>query len=84
LDSSQDYSEENTVIAVKIQFLAIEIARNRDGHNAALRSNFKPKPRKPRQQAAPAQEVTRGGVNMSEVEMELQQVLTGSHPMLQS
>ena len=42
LDSGKDYTEENTVIAIKIQFLAIEIVRNRDGCNDSLRTNFKP------------------------------------------
>merc|ERR1712187_969275 len=48
MDSSKDYSEENTMLAIKIQFFAIEIARNRDGCNDALRSNFKPKKRAPK------------------------------------
>ena len=82
LDSSKDYSEENTIIAIKIQFLAIEIARNRDGHNTELRKNFKPTPRKPKQKTAEAAETTRGGVNMQEIEHELKQVLSGQHPML--
>ena len=37
MDSSKDYSEDNTMISVKIQFFAIEIARNREGFNAELR-----------------------------------------------
>merc|ERR1712098_65708 len=49
LDSSQDYEEENTIIAIRVQFLAIEIARNREGCNDGIRANFKPKPRKPKQ-----------------------------------
>merc|ERR1712227_1164162 len=48
LDSSQDYTEENTTLAIKIQFFAIEIVRNKDGHNDALRSNFKPRQRAPK------------------------------------
>ena len=82
LDSSKDYSEENTMIAVKIQFLAIEIARNREGHNSELRKHFKPAPRKPKQQEKEQEQVTRGGTNMQEVEHELKQILGGSHPML--
>ncbi|KAM4747312.1 protein PBDC1 [Rhinophrynus dorsalis] len=33
LDSSKDYTEENTIFATRIQFYAIEIARNREGCN---------------------------------------------------
>ncbi|XP_015794752.1 protein PBDC1 [Tetranychus urticae] len=33
LDCKGDYSEENTVVVPRIQFLAIEIARNRQGLN---------------------------------------------------
>jgi len=80
MDSTKDYSEENTMLAIKIQFFAIEIARNRDGLNDSLRSNFKPTPRAPKPKGQPG--MTRGGVNMSEIEHELQQVLGGSHPML--
>lgn len=81
MDSSKDYSEDNTIIAIKIQFLAIEIARNRDGHNSDLRKNFKPTPRKPKQKTE-APQTTRGGVNMQEIEHELKQVLGGQHPLL--
>jgi hypothetical protein len=33
LDSTQDYSEENSIIVTKVQFYAIELSRNREGHN---------------------------------------------------
>ncbi|NXA43701.1 PBDC1 protein, partial [Eudromia elegans] len=33
LDCREGYSEENTIFATRIQFLAIEIARNREGCN---------------------------------------------------
>ncbi|NXB77552.1 PBDC1 protein, partial [Donacobius atricapilla] len=33
LDSRREYSEENTIFATRIQFLAVEIARNREGCN---------------------------------------------------
>ncbi|XP_076020447.1 protein PBDC1 [Genypterus blacodes] len=33
LDSEKDYSEENTLFATRVQFFAIEIARNREGFN---------------------------------------------------
>merc|ERR1712029_1055398 len=87
LDSSKDYTEENTVIAIKIQYFAIEIARNREGCNDSLRSNFKPKKRTPKNnntkaqtentpQGAPngPQIISQNGINMSEVEFELQQI----------
>ena len=82
MDSTKDYSEENTMLAIKIQFFAIEIARNRDGLNDSLRGNFKPTPRAPKQKGKPEPGMTRGGVNMTEIEHELQQVLGGSHPLL--
>eukprot|EP01117_Protostelium_nocturnum_P016816 TRINITY_DN6733_c0_g1_i2.p1 TRINITY_DN6733_c0_g1~~TRINITY_DN6733_c0_g1_i2.p1 ORF type:complete len:153 (+),score=57.71 TRINITY_DN6733_c0_g1_i2:181-639(+) len=31
--SNEDYSEENTIVVPKIQFYAIEVARNREGKN---------------------------------------------------
>ena len=76
LDSSSDYSEENTCISVKIQFLAIEIARNKGGFNDDLRKNFKPTPRKSKQQQSAEDAST------AEVEAELKQVLSGQHPLL--
>ncbi|XP_078095786.1 protein PBDC1 isoform X2 [Mustelus asterias] len=36
LDCSKDYVEENTIFATRIQFFAVEIARNREGHNTPL------------------------------------------------
>ncbi|XP_028661796.1 protein PBDC1 [Erpetoichthys calabaricus] len=33
LNSEKDYTEENTIFATRIQFYAIEIARNREGYN---------------------------------------------------
>ena len=41
VDADQDYSEENTTIAPRIQFYAVEIARNREGHNKKLKETFK-------------------------------------------
>ncbi|CAI9733060.1 Hypothetical predicted protein [Octopus vulgaris] len=38
LDSSKDYNPNNTTIVPRIQFLAIEIARNREGYNDGLRA----------------------------------------------
>merc|ERR1712106_362438 len=82
MDSAKDYSEENTMLAIKIQFFAIEIARNKEGLNDSLRSNFKPTPRAPKVKGKPV--ITKGGVNMTEIEHELQQVLGGQHPLMQS
>ncbi|XP_005413152.2 PREDICTED: protein PBDC1-like [Chinchilla lanigera] len=39
LDCSQGYTEENTIFAPRIQFFAIEIARNREGYNKAVYSS---------------------------------------------
>jgi len=41
-DASNDYREENTMLVTRIQFYAIEIARNREGINDILRTKFKP------------------------------------------
>ncbi|XP_035872385.1 protein PBDC1 isoform X2 [Phyllostomus discolor] len=43
LDCSQGYTEENTIFAPRIQFLAIEIARNREGHNKAVYASVQDK-----------------------------------------
>eukprot|EP00066_Takifugu_rubripes_P003134 XP_003965505.1 PREDICTED: protein PBDC1 [Takifugu rubripes] len=36
LDCEKDYSEANSIFATRIQFLAIEIARNREGYNSGV------------------------------------------------
>ncbi|XP_062817271.1 protein PBDC1 isoform X2 [Anolis carolinensis] len=36
LDCSKEYTEENTIFATRIQFFAIEIARNREGYNCVV------------------------------------------------
>ncbi|XP_062453052.1 protein PBDC1 [Rhea pennata] len=41
LDCSRDYTEENTIFATRIQFFAIEIARNREGFNNVVYNNAK-------------------------------------------
>lgn len=46
LDSERDYAEENTTLVPRVQFYAIEIARNREGCNDCIRAKFPPKPRK--------------------------------------
>ena len=45
LDSSDEYSQNNTVVVPRVQFYAIELARNREGHNDSLKDKFKPQPR---------------------------------------
>ncbi|KAM9312005.1 protein PBDC1 [Gastrophryne carolinensis] len=44
LDCSKGYSEENTIFVTRIQFYAIEIARNREGYNDSV---FHAKPAAP-------------------------------------
>lgn len=41
-NSSQDFGPHNSILVVRIQFLAIEIARNREGHNDQIRYKYKP------------------------------------------
>ncbi|NWX32950.1 PBDC1 protein, partial [Notiomystis cincta] len=41
LDSRREYTEENTIFATRIQFFAIEIARNREGWNDEVFSSAK-------------------------------------------
>merc|ERR1712088_1098634 len=36
LNPNDDYSEKNTCFALRVQFLAIEIARNKEGSNKAI------------------------------------------------
>nr|SVE70773.1 EOG090X0HAI [Daphnia similis]SVE71402.1 EOG090X0HAI [Daphnia similis]SVE72035.1 EOG090X0HAI [Daphnia similis]SVE72662.1 EOG090X0HAI [Daphnia similis] len=43
LNAAQEYSEANSMIVPRVQFLAIELARSREGHNDMIRFNFKPK-----------------------------------------
>ncbi|XP_057615969.1 protein PBDC1 [Chionomys nivalis] len=43
LDCSQGYTEENTIFAPRIQFFAIEIARNREGYNKAVSDSVQDK-----------------------------------------
>lgn len=40
LDAKKDYSEDNTLVVPRIQFLAIEVARNREGFNDSIRENY--------------------------------------------
>ncbi|KAG7172549.1 protein PBDC1-like isoform X1 [Homarus americanus] len=45
IDGEDEYSESNTILVTRIQFFCIEITRNREGLNDAIRTKFKPKPR---------------------------------------
>ncbi|CAH1109235.1 unnamed protein product [Psylliodes chrysocephalus] len=42
-DAKDDYKEDNTMLVTRIQFYAIELARNKEGVNDILRKKFKPK-----------------------------------------
>uniref|UniRef100_A0A8D0K6C7 Polysaccharide biosynthesis domain-containing protein n=2 Tax=Sus scrofa TaxID=9823 RepID=A0A8D0K6C7_PIG len=46
LNCSQGYTEENTIFAPRIQFFAIEIARNREGYNKAVYATVQDKEEK--------------------------------------
>lgn len=41
-DASQDFGPHNSVLVVRAQFWAIEIARNREGYNDKIRYIYKP------------------------------------------
>lgn len=40
-DSSLDFGQHNSILVVRIQFWAIEIARNREGYNDKIRYKYK-------------------------------------------
>lgn len=40
-DAEDDYCEQNTILVTRIQFLCIEIARNKEGVNDVLRKKFR-------------------------------------------
>ncbi|CAK9808534.1 Protein PBDC1 [Anthophora quadrimaculata] len=42
-DCEGDYSEENSILTTRIQFYAIELARNKEGFNDGIRQKYKPK-----------------------------------------
>ncbi|EEB17247.1 conserved hypothetical protein [Pediculus humanus corporis] len=42
-DCTGDYTEENSILVTKIQFLAIELARNREGLNDSVRIKYSKK-----------------------------------------
>jgi hypothetical protein len=41
VDASEDYTQENTIFALRVQFLAIEIARNKEGANEPIFKKMK-------------------------------------------
>lgn len=43
LNCKEDYTESNSILTTRIQFYAIELARNREGDNDGIREKFKPK-----------------------------------------
>lgn len=40
-DTKGDYSEQNTMLVPRVQFYAIEIARNREGLNNEVKKRYK-------------------------------------------
>ncbi|XP_012283541.1 protein PBDC1 [Orussus abietinus] len=42
-DCKGDYSEQNSILTTRIQFYAIELARNREGLNDCIRDLYKPR-----------------------------------------
>ncbi len=80
-DANDEYSEANSIVATKVQFYAVEVARNREGHNDGVRLKFKPRPRRHR----PPPGATEGKAQpmMADVERELQQILSGHHMLQQ-
>ncbi|XP_067643549.1 protein PBDC1 [Eurosta solidaginis] len=44
-DAAKEFAPENALFVVRIQFLAIEIARNREGHNDEVHRKCRPPPR---------------------------------------
>lgn len=42
-DSQGEYSQENSILTTRIQFYAIELARNREGLNDGIREKYKPR-----------------------------------------
>ena len=86
LDSQGEYSEENSSLVSKIQFYAVEVARNREGLNDIIKTKFKPTPRK--KKPAGQQTIDSGiadklpGNLGKEVEHELQQIIAGQHALL--
>lgn len=45
-DASQEFSPENAIFVFRVQFLAIEIARNREGFNDEVHNRHRPQAKK--------------------------------------
>lgn len=41
-DASKEFSPDNSIFVFRVQFLAIEIARNREGHNDEVHNRHRP------------------------------------------
>lgn len=82
LDAGGDYSEENSIIVTKVQFYAVELARNREGNNSEIKGKFKPTPRRQRVAKGALEGIT-ASPGMEEVEHELRQIIQGNHALLQ-
>jgi len=87
LDAEGEYSEENSSLVSKIQFYAVEVARNREGLNDVVKTKYKPTPRKKKANqnnrtidSAIADKLP--GNLGKEIEHELQQIISGQHSML--
>jgi len=85
LDSAGEYSEANSSLVSKIQFYAVEVARNREGLNDSIKTKFKPTPRKKKAQTtsidAGIADKLPGNLG-KEVVHELQQIIAGKHALL--
>lgn len=44
-NASEEFSPDNSILVVRIQFLAIEIARNREGLNNEVHQKYRPAPK---------------------------------------
>lgn len=45
-DATEEFQPDNAILVVRIQFWAIEVARNREGHNDGLRAKFRGRSKK--------------------------------------
>uniref|UniRef100_A0A1Q3F7L8 Polysaccharide biosynthesis domain-containing protein n=1 Tax=Culex tarsalis TaxID=7177 RepID=A0A1Q3F7L8_CULTA len=45
-DATEEFQPDNAILVVRIQFWAIEVARNREGHNDSLREKFRGRSKK--------------------------------------
>ncbi|EDW79235.1 uncharacterized protein Dwil_GK13050 [Drosophila willistoni] len=49
-DASKEFSADNSIFVFRVQFLAIEIARNREGHNDAVYRQYRPAAKSPKEE----------------------------------